>query len=177
MDCVLAETVLTYQAERTSTCTTHLPISNPVSSKLFEPHSSTLVRNVQLSLDATYLDPCGRVDSVIPSPRRSMVSPLDHVPNGDTSLDLSSTSLLSRGLPVLLKRPSRLVERLLPVVMVSPGLILLGIEADSIADSSKGYFVKPTVILTKDPKSVTMTKEIFGPVMTVCPLMAFKEVS
>lgn len=36
-----------------------------------------------------------------------------------------------------------------------------------VADGSKGYFVKPTVILTKDPKSVTMTKEIFGPVMTV----------
>ena len=63
------------------------------------------------------------------------------------------------------------------MVMVSPCVLLLGIEADSIADSSKGYFVKPTVILTKDPKSVTMTKEIFGPVMTVCPLMTFKEFS
>jgi 1-pyrroline-5-carboxylate dehydrogenase len=35
------------------------------------------------------------------------------------------------------------------------------------ADSSKGYFVNPTVILTKDPKSVTMVQEIFGPVLTV----------
>lgn len=35
------------------------------------------------------------------------------------------------------------------------------------ADDSVGYFVQPTVILTKDPKSVTMVEEIFGPVLTV----------
>ncbi len=35
------------------------------------------------------------------------------------------------------------------------------------ADGSKGYFIQPTVILTKDPKSVTMVDEIFGPVLTV----------
>ncbi|KZT06440.1 delta-1-pyrroline-5-carboxylate dehydrogenase [Laetiporus sulphureus 93-53] len=35
------------------------------------------------------------------------------------------------------------------------------------ADDSNGYFVQPTVILTKDPRSVTMAEEIFGPVLTV----------
>jgi 1-pyrroline-5-carboxylate dehydrogenase len=34
-------------------------------------------------------------------------------------------------------------------------------------DKSKGYFVEPTVILTKDPASVTMCEEVFGPVLTV----------
>lgn len=34
-------------------------------------------------------------------------------------------------------------------------------------DDSKGFFIQPTVILTKDPQSITMTQEIFGPVMTV----------
>ena len=34
-------------------------------------------------------------------------------------------------------------------------------------DDSKGFFIQPTVILTKDPKSVTMVDEIFGPVLTV----------
>jgi len=34
-------------------------------------------------------------------------------------------------------------------------------------DDSKGFFVQPTVIVTKDPKSVTMVEEIFGPVLTV----------
>ncbi|MCC2547574.1 L-glutamate gamma-semialdehyde dehydrogenase [Hymenobacter sp. BT175] len=34
-------------------------------------------------------------------------------------------------------------------------------------DKSKGYFVEPTVIVTKDPKYVTMCEELFGPVVTV----------
>ncbi len=34
-------------------------------------------------------------------------------------------------------------------------------------DKSIGYFVEPTVILTKDPHFKTMEEEIFGPVMTV----------
>jgi 1-pyrroline-5-carboxylate dehydrogenase len=34
-------------------------------------------------------------------------------------------------------------------------------------DKSKGYFVEPTVILTKDASSITMCEEIFGPVLTV----------
>ena len=34
-------------------------------------------------------------------------------------------------------------------------------------DKSKGYFVEPTVIVTKDPKYTTMETELFGPVMTV----------
>jgi 1-pyrroline-5-carboxylate dehydrogenase len=34
-------------------------------------------------------------------------------------------------------------------------------------DKSKGYFVEPTVIVSKDPASVTMCEEIFGPVVTI----------
>lgn len=34
-------------------------------------------------------------------------------------------------------------------------------------DKSKGYFIEPTIILTRDPSSVTMCEEIFGPVMTI----------
>lgn len=34
-------------------------------------------------------------------------------------------------------------------------------------DKSKGYFIEPTVIVTKDPSSVTMCEEIFGPVITI----------
>lgn len=41
------------------------------------------------------------------------------------------------------------------------------ILAGGTSDDSKGFFVQPTVIVTKDPKSLTMTEEIFGPVMTV----------
>ncbi|MBS1581360.1 MAG: L-glutamate gamma-semialdehyde dehydrogenase [Bacteroidetes bacterium] len=34
-------------------------------------------------------------------------------------------------------------------------------------DKKVGYFVEPTVAVTKDPKSVTMCEEIFGPVLTI----------
>jgi 1-pyrroline-5-carboxylate dehydrogenase len=34
-------------------------------------------------------------------------------------------------------------------------------------DKSKGYFVSPTVLLTTDPKYITMETELFGPVVTI----------
>ena len=34
-------------------------------------------------------------------------------------------------------------------------------------DKKKGYFIEPTVILTRDPKYVTMCEELFGPVLTI----------
>jgi 1-pyrroline-5-carboxylate dehydrogenase len=34
-------------------------------------------------------------------------------------------------------------------------------------DKSKGYFIEPTVIVSKDPSSLTMCEEIFGPVLTI----------
>jgi 1-pyrroline-5-carboxylate dehydrogenase len=39
--------------------------------------------------------------------------------------------------------------------------------AGGTGDASKGFYVQPTVILTTDPRSVTMVEEIFGPVLTV----------
>jgi 1-pyrroline-5-carboxylate dehydrogenase len=34
-------------------------------------------------------------------------------------------------------------------------------------DKSTGYFIEPTVILTKDPHYITMREELFGPVVTI----------
>ncbi|MEP7265953.1 MAG: L-glutamate gamma-semialdehyde dehydrogenase [Bacteroidota bacterium] len=34
-------------------------------------------------------------------------------------------------------------------------------------DKSKGYFIRPTIIVTKDPMYVTMCEELFGPVLTL----------
>ena len=34
-------------------------------------------------------------------------------------------------------------------------------------DDSKGYFIEPTVVLSRDPKSKLMVEEIFGPVLTI----------
>lgn len=34
-------------------------------------------------------------------------------------------------------------------------------------DKSKGYFIEPTIILTSNPNYVTMSEELFGPVLTI----------
>jgi 1-pyrroline-5-carboxylate dehydrogenase len=34
-------------------------------------------------------------------------------------------------------------------------------------DKLKGYFIEPTVIIAKDPHYITMTEELFGPVLTI----------
>ncbi|MEI6347033.1 MAG: L-glutamate gamma-semialdehyde dehydrogenase [Bacteroidota bacterium] len=34
-------------------------------------------------------------------------------------------------------------------------------------DDSKGYFIQPTIIVTKNPHFTTMEEEIFGPIMTI----------
>jgi 1-pyrroline-5-carboxylate dehydrogenase len=34
-------------------------------------------------------------------------------------------------------------------------------------DKSKGYFIEPTIIETTDPKYITMSEELFGPVLTI----------
>jgi len=41
------------------------------------------------------------------------------------------------------------------------------IIAGGRGDKTKGYFVEPTIILTTDPRFVTMEEEIFAPVVTV----------
>jgi len=43
----------------------------------------------------------------------------------------------------------------------------LEIVAGGNYDKSKGYFIEPTIIVTKDPKYVTMCEELFGPVLTL----------
>jgi 1-pyrroline-5-carboxylate dehydrogenase len=41
------------------------------------------------------------------------------------------------------------------------------IIAGGKGDKTKGFFIEPTLIVTKDPHFITMEEEIFGPVMTI----------
>ncbi len=41
------------------------------------------------------------------------------------------------------------------------------IIAGGNCDKSIGYFVEPTVVVTKNPQSLTMCEEIFGPILTI----------
>ncbi len=44
---------------------------------------------------------------------------------------------------------------------------LVEILAGGSYDKSEGYFIQPTILLTKDPQYTTMCEEIFGPVITI----------
>ncbi|XP_033334861.2 delta-1-Pyrroline-5-carboxylate dehydrogenase 1 [Megalopta genalis] len=46
----------------------------------------------------------------------------------------------------------------------SPNLEIIG---GGNCNDSRGYFVVPTIVVTKDPKDKIMTEEIFGPVLTI----------
>jgi 1-pyrroline-5-carboxylate dehydrogenase len=41
------------------------------------------------------------------------------------------------------------------------------IIAGGKGDKTKGFFIEPTLIVTKDPHFITMEEEVFGPVMTI----------
>ena len=41
------------------------------------------------------------------------------------------------------------------------------IVAGGKCNKSKGYFIEPTLVVAKDPKSLTMCEEVFGPVLTI----------
>lgn len=43
----------------------------------------------------------------------------------------------------------------------------LQVIAGGSYNKTKGYFIEPTIIVTKDPKYKTMCEEIFGPVLTI----------
>jgi len=42
------------------------------------------------------------------------------------------------------------------------------IEFGGTYDKTEGYFVSPTIVLTKNPHFKTMEEELFGPVLTIC---------
>ncbi|MED6285436.1 Delta-1-pyrroline-5-carboxylate dehydrogenase, mitochondrial [Characodon lateralis] len=56
------------------------------------------------------------------------------------------------------------IKRWLDHAKSSPNLSII---AGGHCDDRKGYFVEPTVIVTKDPRDPIMNEEIFGPVLTV----------
>jgi 1-pyrroline-5-carboxylate dehydrogenase len=56
------------------------------------------------------------------------------------------------------------IERYLDYAKAAPDAEII---CGGTLDDSEGYFVQPTVILTKNPRFKTMEEEIFGPVLTV----------
>lgn len=65
--------------------------------------------------------------------------------------------------PVIAKHSFDKIMGLIEEAKAEGGQVLVG----GYGDDTKGYYVQPTIIETHDPRSVTMVKEIFGPVITV----------
>lgn len=65
--------------------------------------------------------------------------------------------------PVIAKHSFDKIMGLIDAAKKEGGEVVCG----GTGDDSKGFYIKPTVIKTNDPKSVTMVNEIFGPVITV----------
>lgn len=65
--------------------------------------------------------------------------------------------------PVIAKHAFDKILGLIDEAKQQGGQVLTG----GTGDDSVGYYVQPTIIETTDPRSVTMVKEIFGPVITV----------
>lgn len=64
--------------------------------------------------------------------------------------------------PVISKASFDKIIGLIEQAKQEGGEILVG----GSGDASKGFFVEPTLIVSKSPTSITMTEEIFGPVVT-----------
>ncbi|KAG9352921.1 hypothetical protein JZ751_017497 [Albula glossodonta] len=56
------------------------------------------------------------------------------------------------------------ISKWLDHARASPNLTVI---AGGNCDNSKGYFVEPTIVETKDPQDAIMNEEIFGPVLSV----------
>lgn len=91
----------------------------------------------------------------------------------DLVVDLHSTESLD-----VLKRPKRPVLRFLLEAHVRRTTTVKSIVnlCNHSGDDSKGYFIQPTILLCKDPKSVTFVEEIFGPVLSVSMALRYDDV-
>src|SRR5688572_11507458 len=65
---------------------------------------------------------------------------------------------------VIDEKSFRKIESYITNAASDPGVEII---AGGKCDMSKGYFIEPTIIETKDPRYVTMCDEIFGPVLTI----------
>ncbi|MCO5234147.1 MAG: L-glutamate gamma-semialdehyde dehydrogenase [Chitinophagales bacterium] len=61
----------------------------------------------------------------------------------------------------------RAYDKIIAYIEKARSLSYNQIIAGGTYDDKIGYFIQPTVILTQNPDSITMTEEIFGPVLTI----------
>ncbi|XP_022072127.2 delta-1-pyrroline-5-carboxylate dehydrogenase, mitochondrial isoform X1 [Acanthochromis polyacanthus] len=105
---------------------------------------------------------CSRMyvpDSLWPQIRQKMVDVLRDVRVGDPVEDFGTFFSA-----VIDDKSFARIKRWLEHAKSSPNLTVI---SGGTCDDSKGYFVEPTIVETRDPQDAIMNEEIFGPVLTV----------
>uniref|UniRef100_A0A3P8TY37 Multifunctional fusion protein n=1 Tax=Amphiprion percula TaxID=161767 RepID=A0A3P8TY37_AMPPE len=105
---------------------------------------------------------CSRMyvpNSLWPQIRQKMVDVLRDVRVGDPVEDFSTFFSA-----VIDDKSFARIKRWLEHAKSSSNLTVI---SGGTCDDSKGYFVEPTIIETRDPQDAIMNEEIFGPVLTV----------
>uniref|UniRef100_A0AAQ6AJ19 Multifunctional fusion protein n=1 Tax=Amphiprion ocellaris TaxID=80972 RepID=A0AAQ6AJ19_AMPOC len=105
---------------------------------------------------------CSRMyvpNSLWPQIRQKMVDVLRDVRVGDPVEDFSTFFSA-----VIDDKSFARIKRWLEHAKSSSNLAVI---SGGTCDDSKGYFVEPTIIETRDPQDAIMNEEIFGPVLTV----------
>ncbi len=97
-------------------------------------------------------------DSIWPQVKKRMLEEIRHIKMGDV------TDFRTFMGGVIDKKAFDNIKEYIEFAADSPDMeIIIG----GGCDDSKGYFVEPTVVVSKDPKSKLMVEEIFGPVLTL----------
>ena len=97
-------------------------------------------------------------DSIWPQVKERLLSEIGTIKMGDVT-DFSNFMAA-----VIDKKAFDNITEYIDYAKNSPDMDII---AGGGSDDSKGYFIEPTVIVSKEPKSKLMVEEIFGPVLTI----------
>ena len=90
---------------------------------------------------------------------------IDHVKKDVASFKMGSPEDMGNFITAVIHEGS--FDKLASYIDAAKKDVNVQIIAGGNYDKSKGYFVEPTVIVTKDPNYTTMCTELFGPVVTI----------
>ena len=97
-------------------------------------------------------------DSVWPQVKERLVGEIGNIKMGDVT-DFSNFMCA-----VIDKKAFDTIRSYIEFAQNSPDFDII---SGGGCDDSKGYFIQPTVVVSKNPKSKLMVEEIFGPVITI----------
>jgi 1-pyrroline-5-carboxylate dehydrogenase len=159
---IVGETVYKFNSRAARTCIlfTRVRISRTRHCRQSDRRLSTMARNARLAQESTYL---------ILASKNSLRSWLPSTPKSSREMlmvlisDLDFTNHMS----AVINKPS--FDKITSFIddVKNGKNSTTKILAGGNSSAEKGYFIDPTILVTKDPNSATMVNELFGPVVTI----------